>query len=144
MPKGRGSPWEQDSLGGYTCCELSCEGEGVRPQDEEGEGGEHGAYARLCAAHLRRCSGEQHGQGQAAEVAYSDLNFSPPPPPRIIACMKVKNRSAYSAGGTGLILCYELPSASVAHINRNTGETHNVSRQSFPTMLHLFESVVWC
>jgi len=37
--------------------------------------------------------------------SYSALNRSPPPPPRMIAFMNAKNRSAYSTGGTGLILC---------------------------------------
>ena len=35
----------------------------------------------------------------------SALNFSPPSPPRMIAFMNEKNRSPYSLGGTGLILC---------------------------------------
>lgn len=36
---------------------------------------------------------------------YSALNRAPPSPPRIMAFMNEKKRSAYSAGGTGLILC---------------------------------------
>lgn len=37
---------------------------------------------------------------------YSALNRAPPPPPRMIARIKARKRSAYSGGGTGLILCY--------------------------------------
>jgi hypothetical protein len=39
------------------------------------------------------------------QVIYSDLNLSIPPPPLIIAFINEKNLSAYSVGGTGLILC---------------------------------------
>jgi hypothetical protein len=38
---------------------------------------------------------------------YSALNRAPPPPPRMIARINARKRSAYSAGGTGLILCYK-------------------------------------
>jgi hypothetical protein len=36
---------------------------------------------------------------------HSALNRVPPSPPRMIAFMNEKNRSEYSDGGTGLILC---------------------------------------
>ena len=36
---------------------------------------------------------------------YSDLNLSMPSPPLMTAFMNEKNLSAYSGGGTGLILC---------------------------------------
>ena len=39
------------------------------------------------------------------ECNYSDLNRPPPSPPRMIDFMNEKKRSAYSCGGTGLILC---------------------------------------
>ena len=49
----------------------------------------------------------EQGQRQRLIVTrYSALNRAPPPPPRMIARIKARKRSAYSAGGTGLILCY--------------------------------------
>jgi hypothetical protein len=45
-------------------------------------------------------------RGKVGWHLYSALNRAPPPPHRMIARMNARKRSAYSAGGTGLILCY--------------------------------------
>ena len=49
---------------------------------------------------------------------YSPLNRAPPPPPRIIARINARKRSAYSVGGTGLILCYK--EIELVHTTRKT------------------------
>lgn len=50
---------------------------------------------------------EGYRMATASSNAHSDLGLkrSVPPPPRIEAVRKSKKRVAYSAAGTGLILC---------------------------------------
>src|SRR5947208_16181205 len=48
----------------------------------------------------------RNGRAGSRYYCYSALNRAPPPPPRMIARIKARKRSAYSGGGTGLILCY--------------------------------------
>lgn len=82
---------------------------------------------------LRRTAtkdGERNGKGSGANGSpkslscYSALNRAPPPPPRMIAFIKAKNRSPYSFGGTGLILCWKphtnIISSSLAESERAT------------------------
>lgn len=59
---------------------------------------------------------------------HSPLNFSPPSPPRMIAFMNAKNRSPYSCGGTGLILCYIHPHqrSAIAFLKRKLNK-HTLS-----------------
>jgi hypothetical protein len=59
-----------------------------------------GSIEKSCS----RISRKPRDEGHAGY--YSALNRSPPPPPLITAFINAKKRSEYSAGGTGLILCY--------------------------------------
>jgi hypothetical protein len=67
--------------------------QGWRVIEEEKKGGVEGGGGGEC---IRR---------RGPHRVYSDLKRAPPPPPRMMALIKSKNRSAYSPGGTGLILC---------------------------------------
>jgi hypothetical protein len=73
----------------------------------------YGVYARGYE-NLNKMKNKQSAEGwqqKAKSVGdrrlYSPLNRAPPPPPRMIARINARKRSAYSAGGTGLILCYK-------------------------------------
>src|SRR5712664_2845334 len=60
---------------------------------------------------------------RATGDGYSALKRAPPSPPRMIARINAKKRSPYSAGGTGLILCYtpNTPRRS-EHLNAKTAK----------------------
>ena len=63
----------------------------------------------------RWLEGAKVGKHEDQGRNYSALKRSLPLPPLITAFIKVKKRSEYSAGGTGLILCYNTPRLSTAN-----------------------------
>lgn len=75
---------------------------------------------------------------------YSALNRVPPSPPRMIARINAKNRSPYSAGGTGLILCCLPTKKNKSKPAHQCGRrTYPVSRHALPYMLDFLHEAVW-
>ena len=87
--------------------------------------------------------GEPLGAAQSrpdTQAIYSDLNLSIPSPPLMIAFINEKNRSAYSVGGTGLILCCKWRKRK-KHREEHKA-THDIVLHPFPVMLELLNKCI--